>query len=336
MAQDIGLVLQGGGALGAYEFGAVTQLVREGFSPRLLSGVSIGAINGAAIAGAKDGDIEASLKELWSRITFKPNSWLPEMIAKTQALMGNPSFYVNRQDWWAMSQWTAFCDTSPMRATLNDVVDFNALNDVDKTRFCVTATNVTTGAQVYFENTKTRLTADHILASGSLPPAFPATEIDGELYWDGGLFDNTPLRPVIEMLDEAETQDLPIFVLDLVPNYDVAPKSLADVKNRMMELSFENRFWDEFGGPKGLIDHAEMIGALREAIPARHPLRQNPFFQNLLKYEVLKNLNVIPATHQMMSDGMDFSYEGVMNRYGAGKSAVKRYLDEKYPNKRVA
>jgi NTE family protein len=330
MAKEIGLVLQGGGALGAYEFGAVTQLVSDGFMPRLLSGVSIGAINGAAIAGARDGDIIASLKELWSRITFKQNPWQLEFLAKNQAMLGNPAFYTNRHDWWAMSKWTSLCDTSPMRETLNSVIDFDALNDAQRIRFCVTATNVTTGAQVYFENTKTRLSASHILASGSLPPAFPATEIDGELFWDGGLFDNTPLRPVIEMLHQSETQNLPIFVLDLVPNYDVAPKSLADVKNRMMELSFENRFWDEFGGPKGLVEHAEMIGAIRDAIPLDNPIRQNRFFSNLLKYEVLKNLNVIPATHQMMSDGMDFSHDGVTNRYQAGKSAVKRYLDEIY------
>jgi NTE family protein len=323
----IGLVLQGGGALGAYEYGAVTQLVAEGFEPTIISGVSIGAINAAAVAGAKDGDIAGSLKELWSRITLPAKFYIPEQFAKMESMFGNPAFYANRRDWWAMKTWTSFCDTSPIRQTLREVVDFERLNDPALMRFCVTATNVASGGQVHFDNMHTEIGPEHIVASGSLPPSFPATEIDGEFYWDGGLFDNTPLKPVINMVATSETENLPIFVIDLVPTYDAIPRTIAEVKNRMMELSFENRFWDEFGGPKGLVEHADMLSQIDSVIPKDHPIRNSVFFGSLMRYRVLKHLKVVPASHQAMSDGMDFSAAGVEVRRLAGRSAVKRFLD---------
>ncbi len=323
----IGLVLQGGGALGAYEYGAVMQLVADGFVPIIVSGVSIGAINAAAIAGAKSGDIAGSLKELWSRITLAPNPFVPEHFAKMQSMFGNPAFYRNRIDWWAMKNWTSFCDTTPIRQTLREVVDFRRLNDASLMRFCVTATNVATGGQEYFDNLHMEIGPEHIVASGSLPPSFPATEIDGEFYWDGGLFDNTPLRPVIQMVATSEIESLPIFVIDLVPSFDAVPRTIAEVKNRMMELSFENRFWDEFGGPKGLIEHADMLEEVASIVPSDHPIRDNQFFANLMRYRVLRHLKVVPASHQAMSDGMDFSAAGVEARRMAGQTAVKRFLD---------
>jgi NTE family protein len=194
-------------------------------------------------------------------------------------------------------------------------------------RFCVTATNVATGGQVYFDNLHTTIGPEHIVASGSLPPSFPATEIDGEFYWDGGLFDNTPLKPVINMVATSEAENLPIFVIDLVPAFDAVPRSIADVKNRMMELSFENRFWDQFGGPKGLVEHADMLAEVASIVPDDHPIHDNLYFENLMRYRVLKHLKVVPAAHQAMSDGMDFSAAGIETRRQAGQTAVKRFLD---------
>ena len=326
MTKNIGLVLQGGGALGAYEFGAVCELVNRGYIPTVISGVSIGAINAAAIAGARGGNIVASLENLWSRITLAPNPLFPDQLAKYQAMFGNPAFYQNRTDWWNMPNWTSFCDTAPIRQTLNEIVDFGQLNDPAHMRLCVTATDVATGGQVYFKNGgDTPITADHIVASGSLPPSFPATQIGERSYWDGGLFDNTPLRPVIDMITDTQVTDLPIVVIDLVPNCDAIPQNLADVKNRMMELSFENRFWDDFGGPQGLIDHANMLDMLDAAV-TNPTLRNNPSFKTLMHYRAMKHLKVIPTTHQVMSDGMDFSQAGIDERRDKGKQAVAAFL----------
>jgi len=115
---DVGLVLQGGGALGAYEYGAVTELVRNGINPKIVTGVSIGAINSAAIAGAKHGDIVGSLTEVWGRLTLDLPKFLPAPLLKNMALLGHPNFYHLRTDWWGFHGWTSLCDTWPIHRTL--------------------------------------------------------------------------------------------------------------------------------------------------------------------------------------------------------------------------
>jgi NTE family protein len=324
---EVALVLQGGGALGAYEYGAVTELVRHGIRPKIVTGVSIGAINTAAIAGAKDGDIVGSLTELWRRLTLDLPKFLPSHFVKNIALLGNPNFYRLRTDWWDYVGWTSLCDTRPIHNTLQQVVDWNRLNNPAAIRMAVTAVNVATGVQVHFSNTERHLDSRHIIASGSLPPGFPATLIDGHYYWDGGLFDNTPLPPLFDLLTEEETENLPIIMIDLIPNADHVPKNLQDVRNRMAELSFENRFWDEYGGHRGLLDHARILNEIDKLVPANHPLRREREYQRMMEYRACKNLHVITPSHQAMSDGHDFSHDGVAQRYQSGVAAARSFLD---------
>jgi hypothetical protein len=148
----MGLVLQGGGALGAYEYGAVTRLVELGWQPVAVTGVSIGATTAAAIAGAYDGDICASLKRLWDAITLKQMPFWPAERQATFSMFGNPRFWRSRTDYFNFHQWTSLCDVSPMRNTLATICDFERLNDSSKMRIAVTATNVQTGDQVSFSN----------------------------------------------------------------------------------------------------------------------------------------------------------------------------------------
>jgi len=324
---DVALVLQGGGALGAYEYGAVTELVRNGIKPKIVTGVSIGAINSSAIAGAKGGDIVGSLTELWSRLTLDVPMFVPSEFLKSMALFGNPHFYQLRTDWWKYSQWTSFCDTSPIYETLRKVVDWERLNDTKTIRVAVTAVNVATGVQTTFSNMKTRLDPRHIIASGSLPPGFPATLIDGQYYWDGGLFDNTPLPALFDLLTEDETENLPIILIDLVPNAELFPRNLDQVRNRMTELSFENRFWDEYGGHKGLIDHARVLTEINKLVPADHPLRRESEYRRMMEYCACKNLKVITPIHQTMSEGHDFSAAGIAHRYQSGLAAARAFLE---------
>lgn len=328
---DIGLVMQGGGALGAYEYGAVTCLVEAGFKPVAVTGVSIGAINAAAIAGARDGDVAGSLRALWDAITLAPVPFVPADRQDSMSMFGNPGFWSSRRDWYNAATWTSLCDVSAMRRTLDQVVDFGRINDAgpDQVRLALTALNVGTGESVRFSNQKMRITADHVLASGSLPPAFPMTEIDGQQYWDGGLFDNTPLRPLVEMLTPEQTESLPIVVLDLFPSSDAIPGNMIELKNRMMEVSFENRFWDAFGGPAGVLEYAKMLASLDAELPPRSKLRQNAQFQRMMEYRALRNLNVIPAAHVPMTGGMDFSAYGVKRRFDTGYAAVEAYLAER-------
>jgi len=328
-AKPIALVLQGGGALGAYEWGAVSRLVEAGYQPVAVTGVSIGAINAAAIAGARGGDIRESLRKIWEAITLPTLPFVPEIFQETLSAFGNRNFYTLRTDYLALARWTALCDISPMQKTLAEICDFEQISDPRHMRFAVTATDVGTGSSVRFLNTKMRIGPEHVLASGALPPGFPMAEVDGRLYWDGGLFDNTPLKPMVELLTEEEIRTLPIVVIDLFPGSgekEPIPTNLVEVKNRVMELSFENRFWESYGASGSCRDYAVMLEALNDAVPADSPLRANPEFVALLRRRCLKNLHVIPSAHVAMTGGLDFSAAGVERRQRLGWEAMDHHL----------
>jgi predicted acylesterase/phospholipase RssA len=346
---DMGLVLQGGGALGAYEYGAVTRLVELGWRPRAVAGVSIGAINAAAIAGAKPGEIVDNLHRLWKAITLQQLPWLLPDQQASLSMFGNPNFYRLRTDLYKMLQWTNLCDTSPMLATLADVCDFDLINDPGHMRLAVTATNLKSGRQKIFSNflwdhhsrkavakisreshesESTRLGPEHIMASGSLPPGFPATMIDGEPYWDGGLFDNTPLAALLDLLNEDEFDTLPIFVINLFPSEGRAlPSNLAQVQERMMELKYQNRFWAQYGGSSGLQGFVELLRQLQSELPKDSPARKNPVFASLQRQRAVNNVRVIEITPAgMVGGGADFSRYGVTARYEAGREAIDAHF----------
>ncbi len=325
---QIGLVLQGGGALGAYEYGAVTRLIEDGAEPVVVSGVSIGAINAAAIAGARGDNITASLHSLWERITIPAVPFLPPDKQSTLSALGTPNFYRPRTDYFSLARWTSLCDVSPMKRTLAEVCDFDRLNDTSRVRIAITATNVATGELTRFSNLNETLKPDHILASGSLPPGFPMTEINGQHYWDGGLFDNTPLRALMDLLSPKEEKSLPIFIIDLFPTHAAIPTNFQEAKAREMEISFENKFWDEFGGPDGLIAYAEMVEQLDKDLPKTSKVRKTDAYALLMEYRCLKNLRVITSPHAPMTGGMDFSAYGVKTRYELGYKAADAYLAE--------
>ena len=338
----MGLVLQGGGALGAYEYGAVTRLVELGWQPVAVTGVSIGATTAAAIAGAHNGDICASVKRLWDAITLTPMPFWPAERQATFSMFGNPRFWRSRTDYSNFHQWTNLCDVSPMRDTLATICDFERLNDSSKMRIAVTATNVQTGDQVSFSNyvanvdalhyvtpriSPVTLTPEHILASGSLPPAFPMTVVDGVPYWDGGLFDNTPIEAVIDLLDNEEFDHLPIFVVDLFATHADPPTNLAEVRERMTEIAFESRFLLHHADADGsLTEFTTMLEEIRRDLPSASPVRARESFRRLVRLRALKNLKVIEAEHAPMSGGMDFSAHGVKSRYESGCKAVDEFF----------
>jgi NTE family protein len=323
---EIGLVLQGGGALGAYEWGAVTRLVEAGMRPAAIAGVSIGAINTAAIAGAPGGDIVASLDALWRAITLPAAPWLPPKAQAELSLFGNPRFFRPRTDFWAMTRWPSFYSVAPMFDTLNEIVDFGRLNDTKTHKVAVAATRVRDGAGVSFANTRMRLDARHVMASGSLPPGFPMTEIDGEAYIDGGVFSNTPLDMLIGMLDEAQLDTLPIFVIDLFPATDATPKNLVESQNRMKEITYENRIAAEYGGADRLAAHGAAVRDLAVSLKGNAKLARNPALRQLLRQRAYANVNVINAPHAPFSGDHDFSRDGVMARRDRGRAAAEAWL----------
>ena len=350
-SKQIGLILQGGGALGAFEYGVVTELVHQGYEPVAVTGVSIGAINAAAIAGAKGGDIVGSLRRIWEAITLPDVPWLPKAQQAGLSMLGNPQFWRSRTDWLDALSWDSFCDTSPMLATLHGNLDFAQLNNANHIRIGVTATDLHTGGQTTFSNYMynnvrddtgnhkahaTTLTPAHIVASGSLPPGFPPVEIEGRKYWDGGLFSNTPIDALLNLLKPDEILHLPIYVVDLFPVSGLpAPQNINDVLGRMTELQYQNRFWDDYGGTAALEDFLDMLDKL-DKLGKGNPIEHLPAYQWLLRLRALHNLNVIASPPVASSGGYDFSPYGVAQRYSAGRAAVLQYQQEHAERRELA
>ncbi len=272
---EVGVVLQGGGALGAYECGALNALLElmdefaaqgRALALKVVTGVSIGSINAACVVGAKTrADARARLNALWDDLMLEaPPFWIAAA-QRDLAYFGLPGFYAPRPDFWTAPTWTYVYDTRPLLVTLARHVDFAALN-ASPTAFVVTAVEVVTGALQAFANkpvgrhiAATRIEPRHVLASGSLPPGFPWTEIDGMPYWDGGIVDNTPLGLAIDAFSADPAVDRMLVVMNLYPLRARLPRNLAAVEDRLHELSFGNRLRQDH-------DTARRINALVETI----------------------------------------------------------------------
>ena len=285
---EVGLVLQGGGALGAYEWGAVTALLElmdeaetAGREVVLkgVTGVSIGAINAACIVGSHGrADARRRLKELWEDLRLDAPSFLPAQVQRDLAFFGLPGFYAPRMDVWALPGWKYLYDTSPLIETLRRHVDFKALN-ASPTAFVVTAVDVVSGVLTRFRNhphpregkdrPPPKREADHvceieprhILASGSLAPQFPWVEIGGASYWDGGLVDNTPLGDAIDAFSDDPDADRRLVVMNLYPLRARLPQNLAEVQDRVHELSFGKRLRQDHDGANRVND---LVGTICE------------------------------------------------------------------------
>src|SRR5260370_10963505 len=252
------LVLQGGGALGSYQAGAYQALCHCDFEPEWVAGISIGAINAAIIAGNAPEKRVARLKEFWEMVSA-PVPWNPvvksdrgrsvfnETSAALIATFGVPGFFTPRippAPLWPSGRPEAqsYYDTAPVKKTLERLFDFDRINDL-KCRLSVGAVGVTSGNFRYFDNVEfkregKRIGPEHIMASGALPPGFPAIMIDGEYYWDGGISSNTPLDYV---LDAETDRDLLIFQVDLFSARGRLPETLLEAAEREKDIRFSSR-----------------------------------------------------------------------------------------------
>jgi len=249
------LVLQGGGALGAYQAGAYEELAAKQSRPHWLAGISIGAINAALIVGNPPERCIARLHEFWDTVTSAPTIWPPwlglnfvergiqnQAYASMAIQFGLPGFFAPR---WPPAPLQSpgslgaisFYDTAPLQATLEKLVDFDLLNSA-ATRLSVGAVNVHTGNFAFFDTAKQRLDVRHIMASSALPPGFPPVEIDGDWYWDGGLVSNTPLQYV---LDQPGDDGRLIFQVDVFSCVGNLPANLAEVAAREKDIRFSSR-----------------------------------------------------------------------------------------------
>jgi NTE family protein len=258
------LVLQGGGALGSYQAGVYQGLAEADIHPNWVAGISIGALNAAVIAGNPPERRNEQLRAFWEFICRHPwgppvplapprnalgelpaawRTWVDSMEATGAVLHGQNGFFVPRP-WYSLGlasqgpHTASFYDTRPLRTTLERFADFDRINQAREMRVSVGAVNVRTGNFAYFDNTQCRLRPEHFMASGALPPGFPAVEVDGEFYWDGGLVSNTPLHYV---LTSQPRSDALIFQIDLWSAIGELPNDLLQVAVRQKDIQYSSR-----------------------------------------------------------------------------------------------
>ncbi len=257
--ERVALLLQGGGALGAYQGGVYQALHEAEVVPNWVAGISIGAINGAIIAGNAPEERVNKLREFWEMITaddfqYTPpllkslfsqgeteRQWLSQMSAWRSMVFGVQGFFAPHHIPWSPAQPSteaiSFCDTAPLKSTLEKLIDFDRINS-GETYFKLGAVEVGSGDFVDFDNKQTRIRTEHIMASGALPPGFPPVEIDGEYYWDGGLVSNTPIQWVFR---NDEYQDSLIFQVDLWSADGTMPKNMAEMMTRCKDIQYSSR-----------------------------------------------------------------------------------------------
>jgi NTE family protein len=260
--ESIALLLQGGGALGAYQAGVYEALSEAHLVPDWVAGISIGAVNAAIIAGNPPEARVEKLREFWklitagspwdglARLTMAPwvargefaRGWVNQLSAGTALIGGAAGFFAPRVPGaWLQPpgslEATSYYDTAPLKATLERLVDFERIN-AGQTRFSIGAVNVTSGNFLYFDNATHAIGPEHVMASGALPPGFPAVEIEGEFYWDGGLVSNTPLQWVLESEPRRDTL---AFQVDLWSARGTLPRTMPEVMTRQKEIQYSSR-----------------------------------------------------------------------------------------------
>ena len=332
------LVLQGGGALGSYQAGAFQALCRQGFEPEWIAGISIGAINAAIIAGNAPDKRVNRLKEFWEMVS-SPVSWNPvtpgnqarslfnETSAALIATFGVPGFFTPRlppAPWWppGSQESQSYYDTSPLRQTLERLVDFDRINDL-KTRLSVGAVSVTTGNFRYFDNFEfsklgKKIGPEHIMASGALPPGFPSVVIEGEHYWDGGIASNTPLDFV---LDEETDRDLLIFQVDLFSARGQLPNSMLDAVEREKDIRFSSRTRMSTDKNRQLHNTRKALRELITRLP--DDLKNDPSVEILRRAAKENTVTVVhliyrSKNYESSSKDYDFSHAGMVEHWEAG------------------
>ena len=248
------LVLQGGGALGAYQAGVCEALQAAEVDPNWVAGISIGAINAALIAGNPPERRIERMRAFWEQASSGPflsplaidsnpfRSFVNQLSAASIATLGAPGFFKPRVPssmFWPAGtpEAISYYDTEPLRATLQKLVDFDRINS-GPTRLSVGAVNVQTGNSVVFDSAHQKIGPEHIMASGALPPGFPPVWIEGEAYWDGGLVSNTPLQFV---LDDDQHEDLLIFQVDLFNAHGPMPRNMLEEDEREKDIRYSSR-----------------------------------------------------------------------------------------------
>jgi NTE family protein len=338
------LLLQGGGALGAYHAGAYDALAEGGFAPDWVVGISIGAINSALIAGNPPERRVDRLREFWDRMSAQAPLVLPDgmdfarpamnrMAAASAMVFGIQGFFVPRVPPPQFAQEgsvaaLSYYDTEPLRATLNELVDFDLINSgKSKVRLSLGAVNACTGESVYFDNTTHTISASHVMASGALPPGFPPVEIDGEYYFDGGIMSNTPAKYVAK--DNFRMNAL-IVQVDVFSGLGKMPKNLEQVSERVKDIQFQSKARLTFDDVRELETMRSTLAAVLAKLPAS--LRSDPQVKKLEAISHRGAMTIIRLVNRHDTKSSDFKdYEfsraTVDDLWAAGHDDAQRVVE---------
>ena len=330
---SVALVLQGGGALGAYQAGAYEALHEAGLEPDWVAGVSIGGINGAIIAGNPPKRRLEQLRAFWYTVTARP---IPLMLgdgdsprrirnalsAWFSVLLGQPGFFTpNIPNPWlsfpGAKTATSFYNTEQLRTTLLKLVDFERLNN-GETRYAAGAVNVLTGSLQYFDNTETEILPEHVMASGALPPSLPMVQVGTNYFWDGGLVSNTPL---IHLLSNVETENLLVFQVDLFNSPGDLPRDIWDVFAREKEIRYASRTKILTDYYAKLYEKDVLLKRILDKVPSAKLTREDKELkQRLSDLPEVTILNLIyqKTKYEGMANDAEFSSLSMQDHWQAG------------------
>ena len=334
------LVLQGGGALGAYQAGVFAALSETELEPHWIAGVSIGAINAALIAGNAPEHRVDRLREFWHLVSSGPSqrlpSWFGDRATQNQwsatmaSMVGIPGFFEPRYSpaflMGGAAPLLSYYDTSPLKSTLERLVDFDRINACEA-RFSVGAVNVRTGNSVYFDNTRQRIGPEHIMASGALPPGFAPITIDGDDYWDGGIVSNTPLQYVLDT--HPRTEPLVVLQVDLFNARGEMPHTMAGVMERQKDITYSSRTRMNTDALAANMNLQQAIADLITKLPAN--LRKDPSVlavQSQLTHEPIDIFHLIyrDKPYELESKDYEFSRAAVEEHWESGVRDMRSTL----------
>ena len=335
---QIVLVLQGGGALGAYQAGVYQAMSEAGLEPDWVIGTSIGAINAALIAGNSPEKRVIRLREFWRRmdrgLVADMMSYMPFMgsaaanfVTMTQGLRGffapNPLAMLGPNARLGAEN-AGIYKTAELEATLTELVDFDLVAE-KRPRLTVGAANVRTSEMRYFDSRDETLSVKHIMASGALPPAFPAVRIGDELYWDGGILSNTPVEAVF---DDSNRKNSLIFAVHIWNPNGAEPETLNQVLNRQKDLQYSSRAANHIRRQQQMHQLRHVVSQLGALIPEAD---RTPDVREMMGYGCLTRMHVVRLLAPSI-DGenhakdMDFSAFGIRTRWDAGYEETARAL----------
>ena len=337
---QIVLVLQGGGALGAYQAGCYQAMHEAGLEPDWVIGTSIGAINAAVIAGSAPADRMDRLRTLWRRLEYGVGvaqaaslpmlgaslaSWMTMMTGLENFFTPNPAAFASSQ-WPLGAENAGYYSTSRLRKTLSDLIDFDRINQ-HATRLTIGAASVRTGEMHYFDSRKCGFGIEHVMASGALPPAFPAVRVEGELYWDGGILSNTPVEAVFD--DNPRRSGL-VFAVHVWNPHGPEPQTIAEVLSRQKDVQYASRTQTHIARQKQLhrLRHvvAELAAQLPPEVRAREDVRALAAYGCVTKMHVVRLL-APPVGVDDQSKDIDFSPSSIKTRWEAGYQEARSVIE---------